>query len=174
MSGALTPIGSLTISQVVPFLASAQSQVNFALNVAVPALKAQIKGLLAAQVQLATTPPSISGNAKIAAAVAASIKAPQVGFKISFLVKLLASLQATLGALQAQITLAGNVAATLGAPGIAAYSFTGITGELGTLMSALTSAGLPIGNGPNDQCNALVLACTTFSTKPLMASVFVH
>lgn len=151
-------LGSLTMAQVAPFAVFAQASINASAAAALPAVQAQVTGLLAAQASISASPPSITAALSVAQQLVVGIEAaiavgvPSVDFQASVIASALAQLQTQLAGLQAAIAFSFP-----NPGGIFAYSYAGSVGALGTDISGATIGGFP-GGAPGDACNALLIA----------------
>lgn len=130
MAGTYTYLGSLTLGGCVPLAALAQAELSASLAIQLPALEAQIAGILAVQASLTVSLPSLEASVAAAASLLASLQGPTVSIDLAAVAAVLAELQASLGALQASLAASAAIAVTLGTPGVYAWSYQGTAGTL--------------------------------------------
>lgn len=178
MSGQIVSLGSLSLGQCVPLAVTAEGAITASVNVSLPQIQAQIAGLLQAQINLSVNPPTLAASLSTALQIVTSLEAaiavglPSVDFQVTAVAALLAKLQVTLGSLTAQLGISANLGLILGSPGVAAYAYSGTVGDLGPAVTTATAGGLPIGSGPGDACNAILLATETPATWSAMQQLF--
>lgn len=147
-------LGSLTLGAAVPSL-------PLAIGASLPTVQGQIAGLLAAQLQLNASPPSLAGFiADLNALLANLTNMLALGIPIPTLSVQLAAVAAALVSLQAQASLLLGYQSALGAAGVFAYAYTGQASALGAGFSTELASGFP-GGSSADATNALLLATTT-------------
>ena len=175
---AIQQFGQLTLGACVPTAAFAYAELVASINLMLPELNAKIAGLLALQVSLGITPPSLSLNLQAAIDLVASLQVgleldlPGIDFQLTAVADLLAELNVFLGALNAKLALALGALLTLGTPGIFAYQYTGATPGIGSEVDGII-AGAPPGEGPTGQCVAWVFVAADAGAIAAAQSVFV-
>lgn len=173
MSGQITEQGSLSLAQVCPFLGLSATAINVSAGAAISEVGAKVTGLLnvVTALSLPQVPAlAIAGAGQALLALEATVAVPEP-VQLTAVLAALAELQASLVNLQAQLAFGVSLGELGSAPGIAGYTYSGTTDSLGPELGAHTSQGLP-GGGPNDQCNAIILATTIPATWAAMAQVF--
>lgn len=174
MSGALSTVGSLSIGQAVPCLGQIVGGISGSLNLRLPSLSAQVKGLLIAT----ASPPKLSVGAAASVTAATKLQAqvsaglPGISFNLGVITGAVAKLNASLGSLNAQLAIAANLTALLGTAGVQLYSYSGALNGFGSAQSTATSSGFPGGGGGGANCNALVLATQVTATAAALSTVF--
>lgn len=185
----LTHLGSLTLGQCVPMLATSSAHLQVAIGIGTqasaelavkisPVIASLNAKLLAAQrlsASLILTPPSLAGQLDAALKMVAALQAaiaiglPGVSFQLAAVAKLIVSIQADIAALGItidydallgiEVDFAAELSLLLGTPGIHAYAYTGPVRDFGDELEAATSGGFPGGNG-GDGCVAVIFAAS--------------
>ena len=152
--GDFTLIGSLTVGACVPIAVTA----NAAL---LPQLQAQVDGLIAAAAQLSVTMPGIEATLAAVAALQAAVQAAFALPSATLTLEAIAAIQAQLEASLAAI-LAIN--ASLGVPGVYAYTYTGSAGDI-------IPGGIPDG-GTTAHVNGIILLASDAGAWTAMKACF--
>lgn len=124
-------LGFKTLGQVVPIALSATAGIDVAVGISLPEVQAKITGIIEMQAQLTLNPPSLATSltallslvTQLEAAIALGL--PSASLDLSAVAVALAELNVTLGQLTAQLSLAADINAILGSPGVALYRYTG-------------------------------------------------
>jgi hypothetical protein len=168
MSGAITPLGVVSVGQALPGMVTLEDLAAAAQALA----RAQISGRLAgaASVKVALTlppPPGVKALAalQVAAQVAVTPQFALPGLQVEGNAALIAGLQAQLGGL----TLPDF---GLGAAGVAAYKYSGTIDSLSASLGAHTNDGLPGGSG-SDVGYAVVLVATAPAAVAALKSLLI-
>jgi hypothetical protein len=161
MTDVLTPLGSVSIADMIPAPV-------IAINLALPDLQARLDAMLA------FTPPAIDFaanlsllaeiKASIEGAIALGITPPSIAAQLAIMAGLIRDLTLQLNAILAITGLFANA-------GIYAYAYDGAVNGLGPALTAELGAGLP-GGLPSDHCNALVMVTSVAATWTGMSVVF--
>lgn len=168
-------IGSLSIGEAVPGAAAAAVAGAAGINAALP----DILGRLAALAAFAPLPVDFTAQLALAEQMVASvtlgislgIPVPSIAAQIAAIAALVADLLAAVASINASLEIVVAFQALLGAAGIHAYAYTGVTAGLGADLTTELAGGVP-GGGPTDAANALVLITTTPATWTAMGEVF--
>lgn len=157
----LVYLGSIDLGTAVPLAFTVDASV-------VPKLQAEVAGIIAAQVQLTASPPSITASLALAQQLVAGIQAAiALGVTEPTLSVQLAALASLLVTVQADLTVALSLQTALGAGGVHAYAYSGQANGLGPSLPDHFPGG-----APTDAANALVFATTIPATWTAMQALF--
>jgi len=135
---------SANLSTQLAALAQFQATIDFGSLSAGIALAGQISAALTAALSIGITPPSVSAQFAIIAA-------------------LVAALQAQLDIIMGLVNLTGTMQV---------YTYDGPVDSMGAELTTELSSGFPGGGGGSAHCNALILAATESATWSAMGQVF--
>jgi hypothetical protein len=177
MPGTLEYLGSKTVGEALPLLLEASAQLSASIGLMLPQIAAQVAGILAIQVGVSLTPPSIGLTLSMAESLVVNLKAaievgvPGLDFQIAAVAQLLVSLSATLASLAATLSFGLNLSLLLGGVGVFAYAYEGTADSLGPSITEATGTGLPGGSG-GDPCQAILLVTQTPATWTALKALF--
>lgn len=149
-------LGELSLSDVVPLLATFQASLQASVGIALPDLQGKLAGLGQILAAITVAPPELGATITAALATVASLQAaisgPTVTLELAAIAGLIAELNVSLGVLTAAAGL------SIPSANLSAYVYTGPTGQLGAEVQAALDADLP---GAPAQTFALILATTS-------------
>ena len=128
-------------------IANLQARLDAMVDLNIPTvlqLTAGLEAALSAVAQLVVQLPTASIN------LTASLEAD-----IAAAAALIATLEIEIGI---AVALVATLEAATSTAGVYAWSYEGPAGQLGAAVAGETAAGMPGGDGPNQTCNALILA----------------
>lgn len=155
MSGALTPLGIVSVSAALPAMSELEGIAAAAQALARAELSGKLAGAVSVQARLTLPQPpglAVFASAKVAAQVALQPALAAPTLQVTGNAALIAMLQAQLGGL----TLPDF---GLGAAGVAAYKYEGEIGTFAPSLGGHTNSGLP-GGSAGDVGYAVVLVAT--------------
>jgi hypothetical protein len=169
-------LGSLTLSVAVPGAASVASAGAAGINGALP----DIESRLASLGDFTPAPISFAADLALAQSVVAGVTLaiatpgltpPDISAQLAIIAALVASLEAQIGAVNAELGIVTDFLAVLATGGVFGYAYAGRADGIGSAISAELAGGFPGGTGA-DAANALVLATTTPATWGAMQTLF--
>lgn len=170
MSGSLVYLGSLSVAQWFPALATVDSNFKATVGLTRPKVAAQLAGMA----KFTATPPKVTAgvNAALAAKAQLSAKIARGKFvtvDVNLISGIVAKLNAKLGQLNGYGSYAAQLAVAFGTSGIDSYAYSGPVAALGPALNGALASGFPSGGGSTAAVNSLVIA--TQST-PAVAALY--
>lgn len=171
----VTSLGNITIGAAVPGALAASVAGQAGINLALPDIQARLTALASFAPSLGdfSADIALAGQiiASINAAITAGITPPSLSAQVSLVAALIADLEAAVLSINAQLSIVLDFAALLGTAGVHAYHYTGRADQLGAGMTSELSSGFP-GGAAGDSTNALILGTTSGTTWTAMSDVF--
>jgi hypothetical protein len=160
----ITRLGELSLTDVVPILATLREALAVAQGIGITNLSAQLSGLGQVLAAITVAPPNLGATIQAAAATVASLQAsiggPTVTLQVGAITSLLASLNFQLGQL---------IAIQIPDPNVSAYVYEGPSAALGGELQAAIDTSLP---GVPATTYAIILATTSAPAWVLLGGAF--
>lgn len=173
---ALTYQGNITLQAAMPGVYAGFQAGITGIGAALPDIEARLAALaaFAPQVEVSFTAQITLAQSIIAslqAAIAAGLTPPTISAQISIVAALVAALEVTLGGINASLEVVIDLSALLDAAGVFCYTYTGTASGLGTAMQSELVSGFPGAGGASQAAFAVVLATVTPGTWDAMSGL---
>lgn len=175
----ITYLGSVSLGDLQPALASASASIDTNATVALDAATAKLDGLIAAKAEVTANPPNLAGSlatlqqmlAGVQAAISLGVPEIDAGQMLADLDVSIGEVMADIGDLQAALNASADISLALGAAGFAAWVYDGTAGNFASELGSETDGGI-LGGGSGQQINAIVIATPTPASWAALQEIF--